>query len=90
MGSLLQQPIGDLHRLEAHSPGLLRAVSRALMTPDTVSRRNVLRGGLALALVLFGVSGVAILDRTQPLNGLWADPALPRTQRVAAKAATRG
>lgn len=88
MGSLLQQPIADLHRLEAHSPGLLRAVSRALMTPDTVSRRNVLRGGLAL--VLFGVSGVAILDRTQPLNGLWADPALPRAQRVAAKAATRG
>lgn len=71
VGNLLQQPIAALHRVEAHSPGQLRAASQALMTPDTVSRRKVLRGGLAL--VLFGVSGAALLDRAQPLNGLWAD-----------------
>lgn len=71
MGSLLQQPIADLQRVEARSPGQLRAVTQALATPDSESRRKVLRGGLAL--VLFGVSGAAIFDRAQPLNGLWAD-----------------
>lgn len=71
VGSLLQQPIADLQRVEARSPGQLRAVTHALATPDSESRRKVLRGGLAL--VLFGVSGAAIFDRAQPLSGLWAD-----------------
>ncbi|MFI7803639.1 fec operon regulator FecR [Pseudomonas sp. DD1] len=71
VGSLLQQPIADLQRVEARSPGQLRAVTQALATPDSEARRKVLRGGLAL--VLFGVSGAAIFDRAQPLNGLWAD-----------------
>lgn len=71
VGSLLQQPIADLHRVEAHSPGQLRAASNVLMTPDSVSRRNVLRSGLAL--MLFGVSGAAVFDRVQPLGGVWAD-----------------
>lgn len=71
VGSLLQQPIADLQRVEARSPGQLRAVTQALATPDSESRRKVLRGGLAL--VLFGVSGAAIFDRAQPLSGLWAD-----------------
>ena len=71
VGSLLQQPIADLQRVEARSPGQLRAVTQALATPDSESRRKVLRGGLAL--VLFGVSGAAIFDRAQPLTGLWAD-----------------
>jgi len=71
VGSLLQEPLADLQQVESRSPGQLCAASKALMTPDTVSRRSVLRG--SLALVLFGVSGAAILDRTQPLNGLWAD-----------------
>lgn len=71
VGSLLQQPIADLQRVEARSPGQLRAVTQALATPDSESRRKVLRGGLAL--VLFGVSGAAIFDRALPLSGLWAD-----------------
>ncbi|MGF6095101.1 FecR family protein [Pseudomonas sp. 18175] len=71
VGSLLQQPIADLQRIEAQSPGQLRAASKALMTPDAVSRRNVLRGGLAL--MVFGASGAAVLDRIQPLSGVWAD-----------------
>lgn len=71
VGSLLQQPIADLQRVEAHSPGQLRAASKALMTPDSPSRRSVLRSGLAL--LVFGASGAAIVDRNQPLNGLWAD-----------------
>jgi transmembrane sensor len=79
VGNLLQQPIADLHRIEAHSPGQLRAASKALMTPDSPSRRNVLRSGLAL--LVFGVGSAAIVDRTQPLNGLWADRRTATGQR---------
>ncbi|MCS3420122.1 transmembrane sensor [Pseudomonas sp. BIGb0450] len=71
VGSLLQQPIADLQRIDAHSPGHMHAAAQALSTPDSASRRKVLRSGLAL--VLFGVSGAAIFDRTQPISGLWAD-----------------
>lgn len=70
VSGLLQQPLADLHGVEARSPGQLRAASQALAAPESPQRRALLRGGLSVLLI--GLAGAAVLDRVTPLGGLLA------------------